>query len=187
MLKNNHNPNRRWRLASDWHVSSQSGLDFWVLMRVNWNRFLIERIISLDVFGCTLTTKDKHLQATRKSQNKYQSCGVWHIASRINHSYVATFAAASSAGDLQIIRATRDIPPDTELMFWYRNPSGDYSEMQNGLEQWNFWCKCVICLDSRNTPKRFWLGDTICLESWRRLWTRHISTPPRLNSCWFHR
>jgi hypothetical protein len=75
------------------------------------------------------------------------------MASRINHSCISN-VRRSFIGDLQIIRATCDIPADTELKFWYKVPTGDHYEMQKGLEHWDFQCQCAICLDSKNTPKK---------------------------------
>lgn len=75
------------------------------------------------------------------------------MASRINHSCIGN-VRRSFIGDLQIIRATCDIPADTELTFWYKTPTGEHNEMQKGLEHWSFQCKCAICLDSKNTPEK---------------------------------
>jgi len=75
------------------------------------------------------------------------------MASRINHSCISNVRRAF-IGDLQIIRATCDIPADTELRYWYKDPTGDYDDMQKGLEHWGFQCTCEICLDSINTPKK---------------------------------
>ena len=75
------------------------------------------------------------------------------MASRINHSCLSN-VRRSFIGDLQIVRATCHIPADTELTFWYKVPTGDHHEVQTGLEHWGFQCKCAICLDSKNTPKK---------------------------------
>ncbi len=103
---------------------------------------LVERIISLNGFGCALTSEERNLRATKESENRYHSGGVWLMASKINHSCISN-VRRSFIGDLQIIRATRDIPADTELTFWYTVPTGDYYKMQKGLESWDFQCKCA--------------------------------------------
>ena len=55
---------------------------------------------------------------------------------------------------MQIVRATQDIPADTELTFWYRIPEGrKFEETQKDLEHWGFQCTCEICLDAKITPK----------------------------------
>jgi len=106
-------------------------------------------------FGDGLTSKEAHF--TRKKANdedKPRSIGVWPLASRINHSCTSN-ACPSFIGDLQIIRATCDIPADTELSLWYYPPKkGEHFYMQEGLNQWRFKCKCAICLDSKDTEKQ---------------------------------
>ena len=53
------------------------------------------------------------------------------------------------------MHATRDIPADTELTFWYHIPTGgSYEETQKGLQTWEFACDCAICLDAKNTPEK---------------------------------
>ncbi|TVY48488.1 Histone-lysine N-methyltransferase, partial [Lachnellula occidentalis] len=114
--------------------------------------FLVERIIALNGFGSPLTSKESHL-GIRDTKNTFGSCGVWPLASRINHCCTSN-VRRSFIGDLQIVRATCDISADTELTFWYKNPTGDHAEMQKGLEQWGFQCTCAMCLDSKNTSKK---------------------------------
>jgi hypothetical protein len=114
--------------------------------------FLVERIIALNGFGSPLTTREYHL-GIRDTEDKHGSCGVWPMASRINHCCTSN-VRRSFTGDLQIVRATCDILADTELTFWYKNPTGDHDEMQRGLEHWGFQCTCVICLDSKDTAKK---------------------------------
>ena len=70
----------------------------------------------------------------------------------INHSCFKN-VHRSFIGDLQIVRATCDIPADTELTFWYNIPTGESSQMQKGLETWGFQCDCAICIDSKDTAK----------------------------------
>ncbi|TVY84556.1 hypothetical protein LSUE1_G000747 [Lachnellula suecica] len=115
--------------------------------------FLVATIIGLNSFGCSLTTKDAHLGLIKKPEGRHHSCGVWPIASKVNHACHSN-VRRSFIGDLQIMRASCDIPANTELTFWYRIPTGDCHEMQKGLENWGFQCKCEICIDSENTPKK---------------------------------
>jgi len=75
------------------------------------------------------------------------------MASSLNHSCISN-VRRSFIGDLKIIRATCDIPADTELEFWYKVPTGDYDEMQKGLRNWGFQCTCAMCLDLKNTSKK---------------------------------
>ena len=56
---------------------------------------------------------------------------------------------------MQIVRASRDIPADTELVFKYNAPDlRGYKEHQAKLQHWGFECTCVICFDWKNTPKQ---------------------------------
>ncbi|EDO02331.1 hypothetical protein SS1G_04807 [Sclerotinia sclerotiorum 1980 UF-70] len=112
--------------------------------------FLIEQIIALNVFGCPLSSYEDHSTAS-KENDKHHSCGIWLIASKINHSCLSN-ARRSFMGDLQLVRATRDIPANTEITFWYTMPTGDSEEMKKELKTWGFQCKCPICVDSETTP-----------------------------------
>ncbi|KAF7879007.1 hypothetical protein EAF04_000207 [Stromatinia cepivora] len=113
--------------------------------------FLVEQIIALNVFGCPISSYEDHSTAS-KEDDKHHSCGIWLMASKINHSCLSN-ARRSFMGDLQLVRATRDIPANTEITFWYKMPTGESDEMKKELKTWGFQCKCIICLDSEATPK----------------------------------
>ena len=55
-----------------------------------------------------------------------------------------------------LVRATCDIPADTELKFWYQIPgASSYQETQKKLmSTWGFECDCDICSDTKSTPKK---------------------------------
>lgn len=58
---------------------------------------------------------------------------------------------------MQIIRASQDLPPNTELLFPYRNPTAkdhDYEATQRDLEEYGFTCACELCLDAKATGKK---------------------------------
>ncbi|KAN0077855.1 hypothetical protein V8E54_006159 [Elaphomyces granulatus] len=115
--------------------------------------FLVERIVSLNCFGCPISSL-KTLELEDPHGEMHHSCGVWLKASYINHSCLCN-VRRSFIGDLQLVHATRDIPPDTELTFWYRTlAGGSYEERQESLKNWGFECDCPICLDAKNTPKK---------------------------------
>lgn len=84
----------------------------------------------------------------------YHTCGIWLLASRINHSCMSNCRRAF-IGDMQIIRATKDLPAGTELVFSYEIPNAvdDYDEAQDRLKHWGFWCDCEICMDKIMTPR----------------------------------
>lgn len=53
-----------------------------------------------------------------------------------------------------IIRASRDLAPDTEVVFGYGMPRADgYDELQQKLQHYGFECDCAICQDYRATSK----------------------------------
>ncbi|KAI9730320.1 MAG: hypothetical protein M1818_008223 [Claussenomyces sp. TS43310] len=115
--------------------------------------FLVEHIISLNGFGCPLSSRESHLRSSEADEKQHHSCGIWLMASSINHSCLSN-VRRSFIGDLQLVHAARDIPAGTELTFWYRVPTGGrYEETQKGLQGWEFQCDCTICIDGKSTPK----------------------------------
>ncbi|EHL00540.1 putative SET domain-containing protein 5 [Glarea lozoyensis 74030] len=82
----------------------------------------------------------------------HHSTGIWLKASKVNHSCMAN-CKRSFIGDLQIIRATQDILANTELFFWYREPTCDYADMKKEMQHWGFECTCNICDESKNLVK----------------------------------
>ena len=84
----------------------------------------------------------------------YTTCGIWLLASRINHSCVSN-CRRSFIGDMQIVRATRDLQAGTELFFCYRQPTrlDSYEEAQRHLSNWGFTCGCELCMDRKATPR----------------------------------
>lgn len=91
---------------------------------------------------------------TEPLSKSYQSCGVWLLASSINHSCLAN-VRRSFIGDMQIVRATQNIPADTELTFWYVVPQlSGYEKMKEGLRNWGFECTCYLCTEEKITNKK---------------------------------
>jgi hypothetical protein len=82
----------------------------------------------------------------------YTTAGIWLLASRINHSCVGNCRRAF-IGDMQLVRATCDIPAGTELLFAYRSPKPleTYAETQEALKDWGFTCGCALCLARKAT------------------------------------
>lgn len=71
------------------------------------------------------------------------------MASYINHCCDSN-ARRSFICDMMIVRATSDLPPDTEVTFWHRVPNdNDYDHLRKGFDHWGFECDCVICQDVR--------------------------------------
>jgi hypothetical protein len=91
-------------------------------------------------------------EAQLENTNKqFHSCGVWPLASYINHSCYSN-ARRSFIGDMMVVRATQDLASNTEITFWYRSPLEDDSkEKQMDLRHWGFKCSCIICQDLHRT------------------------------------
>ncbi|KAK1754186.1 hypothetical protein QBC47DRAFT_453175 [Echria macrotheca] len=117
--------------------------------------FLVRRIIALNVFGCPLTSRTSYLRNithTLQAQNhEFHSCGLWPTASYINHGCTNN-ATRAFIGDMMFVRATRNIPPDTELTWWYAPPADDMTHQDSLRKTWGFSCRCALCVDQQNTP-----------------------------------
>ncbi|KAH7026646.1 uncharacterized protein B0I36DRAFT_273719 [Microdochium trichocladiopsis] len=121
--------------------------------------FLVAQILSLNAFGAPRTSRDSLAQRSTggkdnkvAQEGKFDISGIWLLASRINHSCVGN-CRRSFIGDMQIIRATRDLDAGTELLFGYRAPQPleSYADVQKGLSSWGFTCGCELCLTRKST------------------------------------
>ncbi|RYC81102.1 hypothetical protein BFJ63_vAg16008 [Fusarium oxysporum f. sp. narcissi] len=139
--------------------------------------FLVERIASLNGFGAPRTSRQSFLQATSGSRDmtggkdfKYTTSGIWLLASRINHSCVGN-CRRSFIGDMQIVRATRDLLADTELFFCYRLPVPfeSYQEAQKGFNNWGFTCDCGLCLRKKATSRSVFQRRKVLADGLQRL------------------
>ncbi|RAL16978.1 TPR domain protein [Aspergillus homomorphus CBS 101889] len=116
--------------------------------------FLVERIVSLNYLEYPRSSRDNHLRTITHGATG----GIWCLASYINHSCYSNSHRAF-IGDMIIVRATQDLPANTEIRFTYVQPltdGNDPKENENGrpdFEHWGFNCSCVICLDALHTPK----------------------------------
>ncbi|KAK1973951.1 TPR domain protein [Colletotrichum cereale] len=121
--------------------------------------FLVAQIQSLNAFGAPKTSRDSILRRTAGDkgqrtvqEGKFATTGLWLLASRINHSCVGN-CRRSFIGDMQIIRAARDLEAGTELLFGYRAPQHleSYADVQKDLNSWGFKCNCELCLSRMKT------------------------------------
>ncbi|KAL1799689.1 hypothetical protein ACET3X_000031 [Alternaria dauci] len=117
--------------------------------------FLVERTMSLNVFGCPLTSLNSYNEVTSntfsKKNSNFHSCGIWIKASYINHNCLGN-VRRSFIGDMMIVRAAKDLDADTELMFPYEAPDGIYSpKAERKFKNWGFVCKCALCEDIKAT------------------------------------
>jgi len=119
-------------------------------------RFLLSEIIRLNVFGCPRKSLHSHFTklGPKASSKAHHTTGLFVIASYINHSCFSN-ARRSFIGDMQIVRATRDMPAETEVFFWYAVPDGgeNYEKTKENLSNWGFECTCTICLEKKKIRK----------------------------------
>ncbi|KAF5549502.1 TPR domain-containing protein [Fusarium mexicanum] len=141
------------------------------------DEFLVKKIASLNGFGAPRTSRESFLQATSSSRDmtsgkglKHLTSGIWLLASRINHSCVGN-CRRSFIGDMQIVRATKELPADTELFFCYRLPVPfeSYQETQKGLNHWGFACNCELCLSKKSTSKSVFQRRKVLANDLKRL------------------
>ncbi|KAH6683715.1 TPR domain protein [Plectosphaerella plurivora] len=90
------------------------------------------------------------------------TCGLWLLASRINHSCIAN-CHRSFIGDMQIIQAARDLDAGSELLVEYRpvQLGETYQGTQAQLSRWGFTCSCEHCLNMEKTCNRILIHRTM--------------------------
>lgn len=124
-------------------------------------RFLIQRILSSNVFSCPVSSLDSHIEDRDQKggppgnktteQERYHSFGIWMYASYINHSCTSN-ARPAFIGNMMIVRASCDMEAGTEITVWYHNPIICGAEDPHQQHKpWGFTCGCAICLDTRST------------------------------------
>ncbi|KAJ1324480.1 SET and MYND domain-containing protein 4 [Microdochium nivale] len=133
--------------------------------------FLVAKIISFNAFGAPISSRDALAQrinlspppppsptdtptsstnaTTTNTTNAFASSSLWLLASRINHSCHGN-CRRSFIGDVQIVRAARDLPAPggTELLFGYRaaQHGESHADVQDALRRhWGFECGCELC------------------------------------------
>jgi hypothetical protein len=154
-------------VVNTWVLKSSS-----IIQLLIASRFLVAKIINFNCFGCPLTSKDAIMDPEWNRASKlpstlqhnsgltsslYRTTGLWLKSSLINHSCDPT-CRRSFLGDLQIIRAARELPAGTELTFSYLGTVGKAPEDSRSLNKrlldgWGFECSCPICVEDRElTP-----------------------------------
>jgi hypothetical protein len=122
-------------------------------------RFLVERMVSLNSFGCPRSSAEEYRDFVTGKQPEfsetsgYDSTGFWILASHFNHSCLSN-ASRSFIGNFMIVRAARDMASGEELTWGYVSPDLSQEERQKKLsDQWDFVCDCKQCHAERATPK----------------------------------
>jgi hypothetical protein len=120
----------------------------------------VYRVVQLNSFGAPRSSLQTFIDIISQSEGKGKTadkesgtCGIWLIASRINHSH-DTNCRRSFIGDMQIVRATRDMEAGTELLFPYQSLSASYEKTQQNLNNWGFVCNCALCIAMQHFPKK---------------------------------
>lgn len=72
--------------------------------------------MSLNSFGAPRTSRESVEARANHSERGYSTCGIWPIASRINHACLSN-CRRSFIGNMLLVRATRDMDAGTELFF----------------------------------------------------------------------
>ncbi|KAK4197545.1 hypothetical protein QBC40DRAFT_333364 [Triangularia verruculosa] len=140
--------------------------------------FLLTRILLLNNFACRLQDTQADGQPTLSSAlDRVPSLGLWAFASRMNHSCISN-AYRSFIGDMMIVRATKDIPANSEVTIQYLNPTNPHRQ-KKFVQNWAFSCECAMCQDDDQTSssviaKRNRLGESI--QAMLRLMTRRGSS-----------
>ncbi|KAI0156666.1 hypothetical protein GGR52DRAFT_195650 [Hypoxylon sp. FL1284] len=122
-------------------------------------RFLATQIISLNCFAAPRTSLEPNASPVCGGCNNDSgdardgTCGVWLLASRINHACVAN-CWRSFIGDMLLVRSGADLDAGAELLFRYRQPAAHetLAETRAGLASWGFACHCALCTDREKTP-----------------------------------
>lgn len=112
----------------------------------------------VDTFRIAATVRHNSFlvpDARRQSSNQSQeseSCGIWLVTSRFNHSCDAN-AARAFVGDLVIVRAAKDIAKDAEITIAYDHPGLRQAEINEELGKiWDFKCCCKMCEAEATSP-----------------------------------
>ncbi|KAJ5097335.1 hypothetical protein N7456_008056 [Penicillium angulare] len=137
--------------------------------------FLVEHIVDMNAFGSPISSRKSHISSRKGTpppeNENFQYLGIWPLASRMNHSCFNN-ACHSFIGDMMIIRATKDLAPNTEITAWYRSPfSSGASEKPVDLKPWGFGCDCIICQDIAQSTESILSTRKGYLEQLRSIFT----------------
>ncbi|KAK7917776.1 hypothetical protein PG985_011384 [Apiospora marii] len=115
--------------------------------------FHVAKVIALSGMGAPRSSQLVYDRRDSPRRSAYHACGVWALASRINHCCLAN-CRRSFIGDMLIVRATQDLTAGTELLFSYCDTPGGTPEIGPDVQQklmrtWGFMCRCALCCTYR--------------------------------------
>jgi hypothetical protein len=120
---------------------------------------LVGRKLGFNVFACAhISTYWEYYARIIQGDDvddfkAYDSRGLWLKASAINHSCVQN-CVRQLIGDFLILRATCDIPINTELLLGYAGFTDDHAKKNEELQRRGFECTCAICEESKNAGRK---------------------------------
>ena len=108
------------------------------------------------------------------AESKDGCMGIWITASLINHSCLPS-VQQSMCGDMIILRATRNLPKDTELRLNYCGTTENVEDREEHLKQYDFICCCALCTCQRKTTPKTQKARS---EAYKRIIERFKSDEP---------
>jgi hypothetical protein len=126
------------------------------------NVFQILQIVDHNVYGFEAGHAHHPYGTTRYSPNEEkESLGLFVHASYMNHSCLNN-TSRSIIGDMMIVRATRDIPANTEITTSYLSPNiGEPNRTNELAKAWKFQCDCKLCA-----------SETACNANWKDMFDK---------------
>ncbi|KAH6687773.1 TPR domain protein [Plectosphaerella plurivora] len=111
--------------------------------------FQAHAVVGLNGFAVSRTlleARRKKKQAKNLMRIRFGSTGIWTMVSCINHSCYIN-CQRGYIGDMQIVRAARDLPAGAELFLDYAPALlfQSYDSVQRNLAQHEFKCTCELC------------------------------------------
>lgn len=119
--------------------------------------FLAEKVLSLNAIGAPQTSRRSFHDPQAvgiELESGFPHCGLWLLGARINHDCRGN-CRRSFIGDMLIIRATRDLDANTELLFPYaeRHQLEPWIALACRLQRWDILCNCDECRSAKEIPE----------------------------------
>jgi tetratricopeptide (TPR) repeat protein len=151
------------KLHSNPSITSQFfGLDSGGYVRSGGEGDILDEVPIIDVFLVEAIRLRNCFSSPRRSNelmkknfyadNEDLSTGLWVRSAYLNHSCIPN-CSRSFIGDMQIIRACRDIEAGEELTHQYISPEAILKSRQDLMQKtWEFQCDCDLCTIESKSP-----------------------------------